>query len=398
MSNGLRKIVYMIRVGFVIDFDENWLGGVNYFRNLINAIYQLENRDLEIVIFTGKKTSQKIFEGFPPSVEIIRSSIFDRMSLLWIIRKLLHRLFSRSDLTELLLSKFNIDVLSHSSHLGKRSKIPAIGWIPDFQHLHLPSFFTAKELYSRNDEFGKLCKYCSKLILSSYSALDDLAGFDSNAVNKAAVLQFCIDPDNLKLDLREQGELEELYQFSGKYFLLPNQFWAHKNHKLVIEALSYLKSRGDKVLVLATGNINDYRQPHHYQQLMQMIKDLGVEDSFKILGLIPLSDLVALMKNAAGIINPSLFEGWSTTVEEAKLMGKNILLSDISVHREQNPLNSYYFHTSEPLALASNLKKVWINDMGEPPSFEYLYQTAKKNYLAFADNYQKIVFEVVQSE
>ena len=388
----------MIRVGFVIDFDENWLGGVNYFRNLINAIYQLENRDLEIVIFTGKKTSQKIFEGFPPSVEIIRSSIFDRMSLLWIIRKLLHRLFSRSDLTELLLSKFNIDVLSHSSHLGKRSKIPAIGWIPDFQHLHLPSFFTAKELYSRNDEFGKLCKYCSKLILSSYSALDDLAGFDSNAVNKAAVLQFCIDPDNLKLDLREQGELEELYQFSGKYFLLPNQFWAHKNHKLVIEALSYLKSRGDKVLVLATGNINDYRQPHHYEQLVQMIKDLDVEDSFKVLGLIPLSDLVALMKNAAGVINPSLFEGWSTTVEEAKLMGKNILLSDISVHREQNPLNSYYFHTSEPLALASNLKKVWINDMGEPPSFEYLYQTAKKNYLAFADNYQKIVFEVVQSE
>lgn len=44
-----------------------------------------------------------------------------------------------------------------------------------------------------------------------------------------------------------------------------------------------------------------------------------------------------LMKHAIAIINPSLFEGGSTTVEEAKSLLKVIILSGIPVHREQNP-------------------------------------------------------------
>lgn len=33
-------------------------------------------------------------------------------------------------------------------------------------------------------------------------------------------------------------------------------------------------------------------------------------------------------------VNPSFYEGWSTTVEEAKSIGVPLLLSDIPVHRE----------------------------------------------------------------
>ena len=43
------------------------------------------------------------------------------------------------------------------------------------------------------------------------------------------------------------------------------------------------------------------------------------------------------MRQSVAVLQPSLFEGWSTTVEEAKSIGKTILLSDIPVHREQAP-------------------------------------------------------------
>ena len=42
------------------------------------------------------------------------------------------------------------------------------------------------------------------------------------------------------------------------------------------------------------------------------------------------------------LINPSLFEGWSTTVEEAKLFDKKMILSDIKVHNDQAVKNTLF--------------------------------------------------------
>ena len=39
--------------------------------------------------------------------------------------------------------------------------------------------------------------------------------------------------------------------------------------------------------------------------------------------------------NCIALINPSFFEGWSTTVEEAKSLGTKMILSNIKLHLEQ---------------------------------------------------------------
>ena len=53
------------------------------------------------------------------------------------------------------------------------------------------------------------------------------------------------------------------------------------------------------------------------------------------LGLIERREQIVIMKNAHFLIQPSLFEGWGTVVEDAKVLDKTIILSDIEVHREQ---------------------------------------------------------------
>ena len=50
------------------------------------------------------------------------------------------------------------------------------------------------------------------------------------------------------------------------------------------------------------------------------------------------------MYHSVAVIQPSKFEGRSSTVEQAKSMGKKILLSNIGIHKEQNPLRGKYFH------------------------------------------------------
>jgi hypothetical protein len=63
------------------------------------------------------------------------------------------------------------------------------------------------------------------------------------------------------------------------------------------------------------------------------------------------------MKNSIAIIQPSLFEGWSTVVEDAKALNQWILLSDIPVHREQIQNNVDFFEPKNSSMLAALIRR-----------------------------------------
>ena len=75
--------------------------------------------------------------------------------------------------------------------------------------------------------------------------------------------------------------------------------------------------------------------------------------------MIPLPHVYALLRATTALINPSRFEGWSTTVEEAKSFGVPMILSEIDVHREQAAGAARYFAVDDPAALAEHLSWIW---------------------------------------
>jgi glycosyltransferase involved in cell wall biosynthesis len=71
-----------------------------------------------------------------------------------------------------------------------------------------------------------------------------------------------------------------------------------------------------------------------------------------VLGFIDRTEQLVIMKNSEYVIQPSLFEGWGTVVEDAKVLDKTILLSDIPVHREQMNEKCILFDPYDPVELA----------------------------------------------
>jgi glycosyltransferase involved in cell wall biosynthesis len=387
----------VICVAFIFNHDENWFGGLNYLRNLMNAVYALPDRQVEVVIFTHSQTPDKYFNGFP-SVRIVRSKFFKQGSLPMQIRRIVKYLLKRDLVFDWLCRKHGVSVLSHSDWV-RGSAVPSIGWIPDFQHMHLPEYFSKEEIARRSDHFKNICRYCSTVIVSSHNARDDLLAFEPACAGKSRVLQFVIDPLITGADLPDKTDLEERYGFSGKYFFLPNQFWKHKNHRVVIEALGLLVQSGRRIQVLATGNPNDYRHQGYYETLKELARELGVSDSFRHFGIVPHTDLEALMLNSVAVINPSYFEGWSTTVEEAKAFGKVILLSDIPVHREQNPERGRYFQPDDANTLALLMWETWSAESSAQENImEQARRSAEKRKEKFAREYQRIVLDTVEGK
>jgi glycosyltransferase involved in cell wall biosynthesis len=354
----------MIRVGFFLNVSgEGWLGGTHYFRNLLTALSGLPGSRLQPVLLTNAGERPPLLAELP-SADWCQPPALRRGSPSCIARKLLARWGGRDRLLERDLASLRIDVLSHSGHLGPGARIPALAWIPDFQHLRLADSYPDGERRKRTRLYADTCRHAAAIIVSSHTAARDLAEFFPDAAAKTRVLQFVAGvPDPAGLASREA--LQSRYGFTGRYFFLPNQFWAHKNHAVVVEALAQLKRQGIAALVLATGNPRDPRSPGHFDRLMARAAVLGVDDRFRALGLVPYADLMALMWHSIALINPSRFEGWSTTVEEAKSLGVPALVSDIAVHREQAPAAGDYFPPDDAEGLAGLMRQRLASDPAE---------------------------------
>jgi glycosyltransferase involved in cell wall biosynthesis len=329
-----------------------WAGGYNYQSNLFAALNRYHQGEIAPVVFAGEQDDAADLEAVAriPGVETARCAVFDRR------RAGLAAALSLG-LDYAAAAEFRerkVDVVFESARFfGWRLPYPAVAWFPDFQHQRLPQLFSPAARWRR--EFGFRVQIASGRIvmLSSESALRDYQELYP-AARRAYVVRFATQPPP---DLLTANPLEviEQYELPSRFFYLPNQFWRHKNHQVVIDALTILSKSGVDVVVVASGGTNDPREPDYFNSIMRQVKVRGLERNFRYLGIIPLPQVYALLRATAALINPSRFEGWSTTVEEAKSFGVPMILSDIDVHREQTADSARYFGIDDPAALANHL-------------------------------------------
>ena len=378
MQNGSEQ---KIKIYFPRENGSGWLGGVNYFKNLLYALSLVNNNEIEP--YLSPKNPKELFRY----AKKINRIIFIKDKL---IHKILRKKYDRN--TSVIK---RVDIFSHCYE--PYSGVCSISWIPDFQHLYLPDMFSAQEIINRNNIFKDIAKNATLVILSSNDALNDFTKFAPEFAHKGRVLNFVsyINPEIYDLTDRKSQEIKSKLKLPKKYFYVPNQFWKHKNHITVLKAIAHLKKQGIEIKVVFSGHKNDYRDNCFYDEIVKFIKKNNITENVKILGVVKLEEVYYLMRNCISIINPSLFEGWSTTVEEAKSLGKNIILSDLNVHREQNPPNALYFSALDHVGLAEILKDKWENGSCGP-DYE-LEKTARSSMQArmkeFGEAYKSILYE-----
>jgi glycosyltransferase involved in cell wall biosynthesis len=362
----------LIRVAFWYDRPQEYTGGLHYIKNLLFAISMANDGMIEPYVFFGTDVDAAIVEQFAQLATVVRTRVLDRGSLPWLLNRVLFKYFGRLWIVNRVMRAHGIQLVSHAEHLyGRGRPYRLISWLPDFQYLHLPELFPTIDPGRETRRLLELAGGTDAIVLSSRSALDDFRKIaPAKVLARTNVLQFVSQPvwDAVGADpALEARRIETQYGFEGRFFFLPNQFWSHKNHRVVFEAVNLLKRAGLEILVLCTGNLRDYRLKDNgcADSLRHYIELNSLENNIRILGLIEYRDVLALMRLSLAVLNPSRFEGWSSTVEEARSMGKKLVLSDIAVHVEQNPPGAAFFPPDDVRALCSILKRIWIANSQE---------------------------------
>ncbi len=381
-------------IGLMNQGGGNWLGGSLYIENICRSLLSLppeERSKFRLVLF-GNSLQMKKFESLvSPDFHLVDLSTLPPASYLDKQRYRLQKWIfgQKTPWFNRLLKREGIDFLyPYCPPDSKPKDFRSASWLPDFQHVLMPEMFSPQELQERDANLQQIIDHSEILVLSSYAAKTHCQIYSPKALHKVKVLEF---PSVLESDSNiEEISAERTYNLPKKFFLLSNQFWRHKNHKLVLQALTILAKQNIYPVVVCTGHTYDYRHPGYFDEILGEIHRCNLSTQVRILGVIPRNLQLQLMQSTCAVLQPSLFEGWNTTVEDARALGCQILMSDIDVHIEQSPPHGIYFKSDDPKSLAKQMLAIWQGESvlsQNKESKQILHEQQRSRVLDFAKKF-----------
>lgn len=341
--------------------NRGWIGGLYYLKNILFSCLQNPNiTDKFDMVVLIDPAHADIFDAFREenlSAELKGKAHVDI------------RVYEGTNKWKLMLYEMNLIWLHgvkycyalELNRIGRLFKKKGIFWIPDFQHRTLPEFFQEEELAQKQAKDTEMVMSTNPMVLSSNDAKHDLERFYPEHRCEVEVVHFVsyIEPEIRAITPEMEAAVAEKFDLKGNYIYLPNQFWQHKNHIVAVKAIEEIKKRGalSDYKFVFTGNLEDYRNPDYIDRLKEIMSAEDVKDSIRLLGFVDRTEQLCIMKHAKFLVQPSLCEGWGTVLEDAKVLDKTVLLSDIPVHREQKNEKCKLFDPHNPKKLAELIEE-----------------------------------------
>lgn len=387
-----------MKIAFHLMGGEAWAAGSVYLANLFYALRMTCGEGIGLYVLHERTRHQT--QGHENGLKADGLLVCDqprRWTPAWAVDRLFRRIALRDLPLETVLKRHGMDALFGSALQSRYDQIAALSWLPDFQHVHLPHMFSEEERRSRDRNFRRSARLATRVVLLSVTSKRDFNTFAPEYSHKAVALPpVCNIPDVVY----EEGidSILRLYSLPDKFIYLPNQFWKHKNHETVFHAVRLLKRSGTNIIVVCSGSPIDYRHPGYFANAWRQISELGVRDQVIYLGMIPRDHVMLLMRHSVCVLNPSLFEGWGMTADEARSIGKKTILSDIPAHREQRIPRATFFDPLNPDELAEKLARTWV-ETRPGPDFElesHAREELPKRLQSYAESFLSIAREAIE--
>ena len=168
-------------------------------------------------------------------------------------------------------------------------------------------------LSQAKEEASKALHYAKACVFQTY---DELAQYDSSSLNKPVVIRNPIRPD-----------LPQPYHGSRKKIIVNFcRLNKQKNLPLLIEAFALLHTKFPDFKLEIYGNVVSQKEQELKDELINLIKQKGLDDSVKILP--PCLDIHEKIIDYAMFVSSSDFEGLSNSMLEAMAIGLPCVCTD----------------------------------------------------------------------
>ena len=157
---------------------------------------------------------------------------------------------------------------------------------------------------------------------------------DSKILVKRTIQRYGVDKERLiampftaapftgKQHALSKAEVLKKYDINEGYFFYPAQFWSHKNHVRILQALKILKDQGKEHHFVFCGK--DYG---NLEYVKDVVSQLNLEKQITFVGFIPADDIRGLYEGCSAVVMPSYFGPTNLPPLEAWAIGKPLIYS-----------------------------------------------------------------------
>lgn len=250
------------------------------------------------------------------------------------------------------LDRFDVYFCPFGSLWPRPVPKPAVLTFHDMQERFFPEFFTPAQHVERYYHYDWSLRMADAVVaVSEFTKRScvELAG-----VPAAKIVRVHHAPDELPASRRPRiGALED-----ESFLFYPANFWAHKNHLRLLEALALLRrERGLRVPLVCTGSLLGRET-----EWQDAVGRAGLADQVVHLGLRPRAELSWLFHEARGLVFPSLFEGFGIPVIEAMQCGCPVLCSGTTALPEIATGRALFFDPADANSIADGIQRFWQDE------------------------------------
>ena len=360
-----RKTVKRFKLGLTAHDFLNWSGGIDFLWMVTDSLLaspRAETAEFHLIVpdsgiqFTWKR-AREFFSG-KARAQLRAQEITDAFSEFG-DRVVIHHVDVGRSAISRAVKKLDLTVLLPVMHsLGQDFPHPWLAYAYDFQHKYFPENFTAQFRRARDKHFARLLTQARAVIVNSRATANDIAQFVPQATAHVFALPFA--PSARPDWLQDRPEILSRYTVRPPYFIISNQFWAHKDHATAFEAFRQVAESNRSVSLVCTGSTGGSSDTTYFSKLLGPLEKARIRDHIQILGLIPKRDQIELMKHACALVQPTLFEGGpgGGAVYDAFSMNMPAIVSDIPVNRELPKTSQIrFFPAGDAAALAKQMKE-----------------------------------------
>lgn len=263
--------------------------------------------------------------------------------------------------------------------------IHSLSTVHDLMHRYERSFPEAgsnKEYRTREIHYSRTCKYSKGVLVDSELGKKQLIDSYNVDTSKIHVLPF-VPPKYIF----EESDIVIDYNLPDKYLFYPAQFWEHKNHKGIVEAVKIIEDKIPDLKIVFVGSPNN-----GYKRIIKILEGYNLNEKFIFLDHIPDQQMKNLYENARALIMPTFFGPTNIPPLEAFATGCPVAVSNIYGMPEQIGDAGLFFNPKSNNEIADTIYKLWTdNNLIKDLAKKGIKRSSNWNQIHFNNRLKEII-------
>lgn len=235
--------------------------------------------------------------------------------------------------------------------------VPSLEVVHDLMHRYesrFPEVSAGGEFERREKHYAGICRYANGILVDSEVGRKQLDQSYTVDVSRVHVLPYV--PPHYIFAAPAQEDALPGFELPQKYLFYPAQFWEHKNHRALVQAVASLTDLTDIHLLLVGSKMNGF------DALVETVRECGLEQRVHFPGYVEDQYMPLLYRRARALVMPTFFGPTNIPPLEAFVCGCPVAVSGIYGMPAQMGDAALLFDPLRVDSMADAVRRLWTDD------------------------------------